>query len=128
MKVRWKKVATICRNYRIYFLEVIFVKLKTTIKNYHEQGLHQLKLKFLPVISTNFDGNFQSTILRVISLFLKCKRMWLSGLRLQAGNQKINGSSPQGTKMSFRFFFKVFIHFDYFCKNQKILKLFDKNC
>ena len=57
-----------CRIYEIYLLEVPFVKLKTTIKNYHEQGLHQLELKFLPVISTNFDGNFQSTILRVISL------------------------------------------------------------
>ena len=62
MKVRQKKFATICRNYEICLLEVPFVKLKTTVKNYHEQGLHQLELKFLPVISTNFDGNFQSTI------------------------------------------------------------------
>ena len=62
MQVRYKKSAKICRNYEIFFLKVPFVKLKTTVKNYHEQGLHQLELKFLPVISTNFDGNFQSTI------------------------------------------------------------------
>ena len=65
------KLAKICRNYEIFFLNVPFVKLKTTVKNYHEQGLHQLELKFLPVISTNFDGNFQSTIFRVISPFYK---------------------------------------------------------
>ena len=59
-------MATTGGNDEIYLLEVPFVKLKTTVKNYHEQGLHQLELKFLPVISTNFDGNFQSTILRVI--------------------------------------------------------------
>ena len=62
MKVRWKKFGTVCRTYEIYLLEVPFVKLKTTVKYYHEQGLHQLELKFLPVISTNFDGNFQSTL------------------------------------------------------------------
>ena len=57
-----KKLATICRNYKIYLLEVPIIKLQTTVKNYHEQGLHQLELKFLPVISTNFNGSFQSTI------------------------------------------------------------------
>ena len=39
-----KKLATICRNYEIYLLELPFVKLQTTVKNYHEQGLHHLKL------------------------------------------------------------------------------------
>ena len=38
MKIRWKKLATICRNYEFYLLEVSFVKQKTTIKYYHEQG------------------------------------------------------------------------------------------
>ena len=69
MKLRWKKLAKICRDHEIFFLEAPFVKLKTIVKNYHEQGLHQLELKFLPVISTNFDDNFQSAILRAISLF-----------------------------------------------------------
>ena len=68
MKERKKKMATTCRNDEIYLLEVPFVKLKTSVKNYHEQGLHQLELKFLPVISTNFDCNFQSRIIREISL------------------------------------------------------------
>ena len=62
IKVKKKRLATMCRNYEIYLLEVPFVKLKTTIKNYHEQGLHQLELKFLSAISTNFDDNFQSTV------------------------------------------------------------------
>ena len=69
MKLRWKKLATIFRNYEIFLLEAPFVKLKTIVKNYQEQGLHQLEPKFLPVISTNFDGNFQSNIFREISLF-----------------------------------------------------------
>ena len=55
-------MTTICKNYESYLLEKPFVKLQTTVKNYHEQGLHQLELKFLPVISTNFNGSFQSTI------------------------------------------------------------------
>ena len=63
MKVRWKKVAKICRNYEIYHLEVPFMNLITTVKNYHEEGLHLLELKFLPIILTNFDGNFQSATL-----------------------------------------------------------------
>ena len=88
-----KKLATICRNYETYLLEVPFVKLQTTVKNYHEQGLHQLQLKFLPVILTNFDGNFESTIFRVISPFIKSKWMWPSGLRQLAGNQMIDSSS-----------------------------------
>ena len=67
MKVRQKKLAKICRNFKIFLLEVPIVKLKTTVKNYHEQGLHQLELKFLPAISTNFDDNSQSSILRIIS-------------------------------------------------------------
>ena len=54
------------RNYEIFLLEVPFVKIKTTVKNYHEQGLHQIELKFLPAILTNFDDNFQSTILKVV--------------------------------------------------------------
>ena len=44
MKERKKKMATTCRNDEIYFLEVPFVKLKTSVKNYHEQGLHLLEL------------------------------------------------------------------------------------
>ena len=68
MKERKKKMATTCRNDEIYLLEVPFVKLKTSVKNYHEQGLHLLELYFLPVISTYFDGNFQSSILRVFPL------------------------------------------------------------
>ena len=59
-------MATTCRNDEIYLLEVPFVELITTIKNYHKQDLHELELKFLPVISTNFDFNFPSNILRVI--------------------------------------------------------------
>ena len=97
-----KKLATICRNYEIYLLEVPFVKLQTTVKNYHEQGLHQLELKFLPVILTNFDGNFESTIFRVKSPFSKSKWMWPSGLRRLAGNQMINSSSLGDGKMCFR--------------------------
>ena len=58
MKVGWKKLATICRNYEINLLEIPFEKLKIIVKNYQEQSLHQLELKFLPVISTNFDGKF----------------------------------------------------------------------
>ena len=79
MKVRQKKLAKICRNYEIFLLKVPFVKLKTTVKNYHEQGLHQLKLKFLPAISTNFDDNFQSTMLRVISPIMNIRQKWPSG-------------------------------------------------
>ena len=66
-------MATTCRNYEIYLLEIPFEKLKTTVKNYHEQGLHLLELKFLPVISTNFDVNFWSSILRGFSPSLKSK-------------------------------------------------------
>ena len=96
-----KKLATICRNYEIYLLEVPFVKLQTTVKNYHEQGLHQLELKFLPVISTNCDGNFQSTIFRVNSPLSKSKWMWPSGLRRLAGNQMIDSSSLGDGKIMF---------------------------
>ena len=85
-------MAKICRNYEIFILEVPFVKLKTTVKNYHEQGLHQLKLKFLPAISTNFDDNFQSTMLRVISLKMNIREMWPSGLKRLACTQMIDGS------------------------------------
>ena len=45
MKERKKKMATTCRNDKIYLLEVPFVKLKTSVKNYHEQGLHLLELE-----------------------------------------------------------------------------------
>ena len=62
MKVRYKKLGTICRNHEIYPLEVPFGKLKTRVKIYYKHGLHHLELKLLPVISTNFDGNFQSTL------------------------------------------------------------------
>ena len=44
MKERKKKMATTRRNDEIYLLEVPFVKLKTSVKNYHEQGLHLLEL------------------------------------------------------------------------------------
>ena len=30
--LRWKKLATICRNYEIFLLKVPFVKLKTIVK------------------------------------------------------------------------------------------------
>ena len=69
MKERKKKMAATCRNDEIYLLVVPFVKLKTTVKNYHEQGLHQLELKFLSAISTNFDDNFQCSILMLISTY-----------------------------------------------------------
>ena len=69
MKVRYKKLGTICRNLEIYPLEVSFGKLKTRVKIYYKHGLHHLELKLLPVISTNFDGNFQSSILRVFPFF-----------------------------------------------------------
>ena len=68
-----EKLTKISRIYEIYFLEVPFVKLKTTVKNYHEDVLHQLKLKLLPAISTNFEDNFQSTILRAISPKMKSR-------------------------------------------------------
>ena len=96
-------MSTMCRIYEIHLLEVPFVKLKTTIKNYHEQGLHQLELKFLPVISTNFDGNFHSIILREFFLLGMNKWMWRSGLRRQASNQKMTSSNPAVTKLCFRF-------------------------
>ena len=65
MKVRYKKLGTICRNHEIYPLKVTFGKLKTRVKIYYKHGLHHLELKLLPVISTNFDGNFQSTVFKV---------------------------------------------------------------
>ena len=67
MKVRYKKLGTIFRNHEIYPLEVPLGKLKTRVKIYYKHGLHHLKLKLLPVISTNFDGNFQSSLLKLIS-------------------------------------------------------------
>ena len=67
MKQRKKKMATTCRNHEIYLLEVPFGKLKTRVKIYYKHSLHHLKLKLLPLISTNFDDNFQSTVLKVIS-------------------------------------------------------------
>ena len=70
MKERKKKMATTCRNDEIYLLEQPFVKLTTSVKDYHEQGLHLLELHFLPLISTNFDGNFQSSILQVFPIFV----------------------------------------------------------
>ena len=44
MKERKKKMATTCRNNEIYLLEVQFLNQKTSVKNYHEQGLHLLEL------------------------------------------------------------------------------------
>ena len=44
MKERKKKMATTCRNDEIYLLEVPLIKLKTSVKNYHEQGLPLLEL------------------------------------------------------------------------------------
>ena len=95
-------MATTCRNDEIYLLEVPFVKLKTTVKNYNEQGLHQLELKFLPAFSTNVDGNFQSTIFRVISPNMNRKLMWPSVLRHLTRSQMIDGSRLGDAKMCFR--------------------------
>ena len=95
-------MAKICRNYETFILEVPFVKLKTTVKNYHEQGLHQLELKFLPAILTNFDDNFQSSKLRVIFPRMKRRKMWLSGLRRLTRSQMVNGSRLGDTQMCFR--------------------------
>ena len=102
MKVRYKKLGTICRNHEIYLLEVPFGKLKTRVKIYYKHGLHHLELKLLPVISTNFDGNFQSSVLKVISPSMMSKWMWPSGLRCQTSNQMMIGSSPADTKICFR--------------------------
>ena len=99
MKVRYKKLGTICRNHEIYPLEVPFGKLKTRVKIYYKHGLHYLELKLLPLISTNFDGNFQSTVLKVISPIFMSKWMRPSG-RL-SGNQKDDGSSPTDVKNVF---------------------------
>ena len=101
MKVRYKKLGTICRNHEIYLLEVPFGKLKTRVKIYYKHGLHHLELKLLPVISTNFDGNFQSTVLKVISPIYTSKCMRLSGLRHLSVNQKEDGSSPTDVKNVF---------------------------
>ena len=101
MKVRYKKLGTICRNHEIYPLEVPFGKLKTRVKIYYKHGLHHLELKLLPVISTNFDGNFQSTVLKVISPIFMNKGMQPSGLRRLADNQKDDGSSPTDVKNVF---------------------------
>ena len=88
-------MAKICRNYKIFLLEVPIVKIKRTVKNYHEQVLHQLELKFLSAILTNLEGNFQSTICRAFSTSLSNKQIWLSGLRHPADGQMIDGSSPR---------------------------------
>ena len=101
MKVRYKKLGTICRNHEIYPLEVPFGKLKTRVKIYYKHGLHHLELKLLPVISTNFDGNFQSTVLRVISPIFMNKWMWPSGLRRLSDNLKGDGSSASDVKNVF---------------------------
>ena len=101
MKVRYKKLGTICRNHEIYPLEVPFGKLKTRVKIYYKHGLHHLELKLLPVISTNFDGNFQSTVLKVISPIFMSKWMRPSGLRCLSDNQKEYGSSPTDVKNVF---------------------------
>ena len=101
MKVRYKKLGTICRNHKIYPLEVPLGKLKKRVKIYNKYGLHHLELKLLPVISTNFDGNFQSRILKVISPFSISKWMWPSGLRCLSVNQKNDGSSPTDAKNVF---------------------------
>ena len=82
MNVRYKKLGTICRNHEIYPLKVPFGKLKTRAKIYYKHGLHHLELKLLPVISTNFDGNFQSTVLKVISVCLITKRMMVQALQV----------------------------------------------
>ena len=101
MKVRYKKLGTICRNHEIYPLEVPFGKLKTRVKIYYKHGLHHLELKLLPVISTNFDGNFQSTVLKVISPINIRKWMRPSGLRRLSDNQKDDGSCPTDVKNVF---------------------------
>ena len=101
MKVRYKKLGTICRNHKIYPLEVPLGKLKKRVKIYNKHGLHHLELKLLPVISTNFDGNFQSTVLKVISPTFMGKWMQPSGLRHLSGNQKDDGSSPTDVKNVF---------------------------
>ena len=101
MKVRYKKLGTICRNHEIYSLEVPFGKLKKRVKIYHKHGLHHLELKLLPVISTNFDGNFQSNLLKAISPIFMGKWMRPSGLRRLSDNQKEDGSSPTDVKNVF---------------------------
>ena len=101
MKVRYKKLGTICRNHEIYPLEVPFGKLKTRVKIYYKHGLHHLKLKLLPLISTNFDDNFQSTVLKVISPIFTSKWMRPSGLRCLSSNHKDDGSSPTDVKNVF---------------------------
>ena len=101
MKVRYKKLGTVCRNHEIYPLEVPFGKLKTRVKIYYKHGLHHLKLKLLPLISTNFDDNFQSTVLKVISPIFTSKWMRPSGLRCLSDNQKEDGSSPTDVKNVF---------------------------
>ena len=62
MKVRYEKLGTICGIQEIYPLEVPFGKLKARAKIYKKHSLHHLELKLLPVTSTNFDGNFQSSL------------------------------------------------------------------
>ena len=101
MKVRYKKLGTICRNHEIYPLEVPFGKLKKRVKIYYKHGLHHLELKLLPVISTNFDGNFQSTVLKVISPNFISKWIRPSGLRCLYDNLKYDGSSPTDVKNVF---------------------------
>ena len=101
MKVRYKKLGTICRNHEIYLLEVPFGKLKTRVKIYYKHGLHHLELKLLPVISTNFDGNFQSTVLKVISRIFMSKWMRPSGQGRLSVNQKDDSSNPTDAKNVF---------------------------
>ena len=101
MKVRYKKLGTICRIHKIYPLEVPLGKLKKRVKIYNKHGLHHLELKLLPVISTNFDGNFQSTVLKVISPIFMSKWLRPSGIRRLSDNQKDDGLSPTDIKNVF---------------------------
>ena len=54
MKVRWKKLATICRNYEIFLLKVPFVKLKTIVKTRQNYETF-LSMKFIFLFQNYID-------------------------------------------------------------------------
>ena len=73
MKVRYKKLGTICRNHEIYPLEVPFGKLKTRVKIYYKHGLHHLKLKAKALILNDANHVYD----RFRPLFLAFQRILL---------------------------------------------------
>ena len=73
-------MATICGNYEFWLLEIVFIKLKIRVKIFYEQSFYKLELQFLTAISTNFDGNFQCSVLILIFDITDIKVGWLSGL------------------------------------------------